>query len=308
MKGISALLLFILTAFSTTGQTLYIEAYGNKSNPPVLFVHGGPSGNATLFESTTAKSLADRGFFVIVFDRRGEGRSIDPAAKLTYQEAFDDINDIYKKYDLKKLSIIGHSFGGLVATLYTEKYPQKVESLVLAGALFSQQETYDHILESVGKIYAGKADNAMLKKVSEVAGLDKNSADYRKAVYDLASENNYFKMPEPTTDANRLRQEYEASEFGKNNIRNKNAPFIFYKNEALKNIDTKARLRKIKEQNVRLFAIYGKQDRIFSESQMSDMEKLVAKSNFVLVDNCSHYLFVDQQQIFLDSVQKWLKK
>lgn len=308
MKKVIALSLLLVTAICASGQTLYVKAYGSNANPPVLFIHGGPSGNATLFESTTAKSLADRGFFVILFDRRGEGRSADPAAKLTYQEAFDDINDIYKKYGLKKLTIIGHSFGGLVATLYTERYPEKVESLVLAGALFSQQETYDHILKSVRKIYEQKGDAAGLKKVSDVVGLDKNSAEYRKACYDLGSENDYFKMPRPTSDANKLRQEYEASEFGKNNIRNKKAPFLFYQNEVLKNIDTKPRLQKIKKAKVELFAVYGQQDRIFSTSQLADMERLVTKSNFMLIDNCSHYLFVDQQQIFLDTLQKWLGK
>ncbi|MEZ0128312.1 alpha/beta fold hydrolase, partial [Flavobacterium sp. LBUM151] len=67
-------------------------------------------------------------FYVIVYDRRGEGRSADPDAKFTYQEAFQDLNFILKKYNLKKVTLIGHSFGGLVATLYTAKYPEKVNS------------------------------------------------------------------------------------------------------------------------------------------------------------------------------------
>lgn len=308
MKSLFFSLLFLFTTLSVSAQTLYVKTYGNKSNQPILFVHGGPSGNATLFESTAAQTLADKGFFVIAFDRRGEGRSIDSTAKITYQEAFDDINGIFKKYNLEKSSIIGHSFGGLVATLYTAKYPQKVTSLVLVGALFSQQETYDHILKTVGKIYTDKGDEGKLKRVTEVASLDKNSAEYRKACYELASENNYFKMPYPTPEANRLRSEYEASEFGKTNIRNKNAPFVFYKNEKLKNIDTKPVLRKIKKENVKLFAIYGKNDGIFSKSQLTDMENIVSKNNFVLIENCSHYPFVDQREIFVNTVQKLLKK
>ena len=147
MKLKLALIFLHLTTFLVNGQTLYSKAYGNINSPAIIFIHGGPSGNSTLFEATTAQLLADKGFYVIIYDRRGEGRSIDSTATFTYQEAFNDLNEIYQTYQIKKANIIGHSFGGLVATLYSDKYPEKVKSLVLAGALFSQQDTYNHILK-----------------------------------------------------------------------------------------------------------------------------------------------------------------
>ncbi|ROI13304.1 alpha/beta fold hydrolase [Epilithonimonas hominis] len=284
----------------------YSKAYGNRKNPTIIFVHGGPRGNSTLFEGTTAQKLADKGFYVIVYDRRGEGRSIDSTATFTFQEANNDLNELYKTYNLSKANIIAHSFGGLVATLFAEQNPEKISSLILAGALFSQQETYDHILNSTRKNYKGTIDNPMLSKISEIEKLPKNSAEYRKEVYEVASQNNYFKMPFPTSEANQFRKEYEASEFGKNNIRNDNAPNLFYQNESRNNIDTKPILKKLKKK-IKLFAIYGQQDHIFSTKQLDDMERIVTNNNFKIIDNCSHYLFVDQQQIFLESIQKWLK-
>lgn len=139
------LLLMILNSFYA--QDIYSKDYGSKENPPIIFIHGGPSGNATLFESTTAQQLADKGFHVIVYDRRGEGRSKDDHATMTFRESFDDLRELYKKYNLKKAIILGHSFGGIIATLFTDQYPEKVNSLILAGALFSQQDTYDYILK-----------------------------------------------------------------------------------------------------------------------------------------------------------------
>jgi proline iminopeptidase len=308
MKQTIAFLFLLLTTFSVNGQSIYSKTYGNKNDTPLLFIHGGPSGNSTLFEATTAQKLADSGFYVIVYDRRGEGRSTDSTATFTYQEAFDDLNNIYQTYTIEKAHIIGHSFGGLVATLYANKHPEKVKSLVLAGALFSQQETYDHILKTVKQIYENKNDTAMLKKVGEVENLNKNSAEYRKGCYELAGENDFFKMPNPTKEADKLRQEYENSDLYKNNIRNHNAPILFYKNEPLKNIDTKPILQLLKSQNVTVFAVYGKQDGIFSASQKNDMKVLVGKRNFTLIDNCSHYLFVDQQKTFINSIEKWIKR
>ena len=307
MKQYLSLFFLLLITFFVNGQVLYSKVYGNIDNPAIIFIHGGPSGNSTLFEATTAQPLADRGFYVIVYDRRGEGRSIDSTANFTYQEAFNDLNEIYQTYRIGKATIIGHSFGGLVATLYADKYPEKVKSLVLAGALFSQQETYNHILKSVRQIYQIKNDTLMLKKVNEVEKLNKNAAEYRKGCYDLAGKNNFFEMPNPTVKANKLRQVYETSEFHKTNIRNNQAPVLFYKNEVLNNIDTKPVLRKVKSKGVKLFAIYGQQDGIFSTIQINDMAEIVGKNNFLSIDNCSHYLFVDQQEIFIDYIEKWIR-
>jgi proline iminopeptidase len=207
MKKLLLAFFFTLSLFAN-GQNLYIKTYGNKKEKALIFIHGGPSGNSTLFESTTAQKLADLGFYVIIYDRRGEGRSADPDAKFTYEEAFQDLNVIYTKYNLKKATLLAHSFGGLVATLYTEKYPQKVSNLILAGALFSQQETYDHILNSVTKIAIAQKDTAQLAKINAIEKLNKNSAEYRKACFNLASENNFFKMPNPTEASKKLYSDY----------------------------------------------------------------------------------------------------
>jgi len=301
MKKLLLVFIFTISIFAN-GQSLYIKTYGNKENKSILFIHGGPSGNSTLFEATTAQKLADKDFYVIVYDRRGEGRSTDPDAKFTYQEAFQDLNSILKKYDLKKVTLLGHSFGGLVATLYTAKYPQNVSNLILAGALFSQQETYDHILNSVSK-----TDSSQLAKIKSIEKLNKNSAEYRKACFDLAGENNYFKMPNPTAESKQLYNDYEASKFFKTNIRNKNAPLLFYKNEKQNNIDSRPFLKEIKAKGIPIYAIYGQDDGIFSFSQIKSIRNIAGESHFALLENCSHYLFVDQQNKFLSEIKMWLK-
>ncbi|WP_456313552.1 alpha/beta fold hydrolase [Pseudomonas shirazensis] len=302
MKQLLLAFFFTISLFAS-GQSLYIKTYGNSKDKPLVFIHGGPSGNSTLFEATTAQKLADIGFYIIVYDRRGEGRSTDLNAKFTYQEAFQDLNSILKQYQLKKVTLLAHSFGGLVATLYTEKYPQNVSSLVLAGALFSQQETYDHILNSVSKIATAKSDSNQLSKISAIEKLHKNSAEYRKACFDLAGENNYFKMPNPTSESKKLYNDYEASAFFKANIRNKNAPLLFYKNEKQNNIDSRPFLKKIKAKGIPIYAIYGKDDGIFSTKQLSSIKNIA--DHFKLIENCSHYLFVDQQNEFLSQIVTW---
>jgi len=286
-------------------QNLYSKAYGNPKNSPVIFIHGGPSGNATLFEGTTAQKLADKGFYVIVYDRRGEGRSKDENASMTFKESFEDLKGIYTTYHIKKANIIAHSFGGIIGTLFTSQFPEKVNTLTLAGALFTQQETYNHILQQAKEHF--KTNSAELKEISEIENLDKNSAAYRKRCYEMASKLNFFDMPNPTPESEMLRNEYKAGEFYKNNIRNPDSPLKFYKNEPLNNLDTTHALKDIRKKGISIFAVYGKNDGIFSKKQLNDLKNIVGKKNFNLIDNCSHYLFVDQQDNFLQFSKLTLK-
>ncbi|RZK39793.1 MAG: alpha/beta hydrolase [Pedobacter sp.] len=300
------ILFFLINNTFAKSQELYSKAYGNPKNPAIIYVHGGPRGNATLFEGTTASSLAKKGFYVIAYDRRGEGRSFDSLATFTFNEAINDLDKVLDKFHIKKATIIGHSFGGIVATLYTSLRSEKVERLILVGALFSQQETYNHILSSTKKLALAKHDEVGITQISLIKTLDRKSAEYRKLCYEIASRYKYFSMPRPTAESTKLQLEYQNSEFSRTNIRNDKAPLLFYKNERLVNIDTKKTLKKIQDNKVKLFGIYGKEDQIFSSKQIADIQNLIGVKNFELIDNCSHYPFVDQQEIFIRAILRFM--
>jgi proline iminopeptidase len=75
----------------------------------------------------------------------------------------------------------------------------------------------------------------------------------------------------------------------------------------LNNLDNTAILKEIKRKGIPIFAVYGKNDGIFSNRQLSSLKNIVGNSNFKLIDNCSHYLFVDQQDEFLKFIELKLK-
>jgi proline iminopeptidase len=70
MRLITIVLAYLLGTFFLGAQMLYTKSYGSSKNTPIIFLHGGPSGNSTLFESTTAQNLSNIGYFLIVYDRR----------------------------------------------------------------------------------------------------------------------------------------------------------------------------------------------------------------------------------------------
>lgn len=305
-----ALLLLTLICYgvSTSAQSLYIKTFGKPGSTPLIFIHGGPAGSAVHFEATTAQKLADKGFYVIVYDRRGECRSVDANAALTYEEAFTDLNNIYRQYKLTKANLVGFSFGGLVTTLFAEKYPEKVQAIVLCSALFAQQATYDHILDTVTRIYRQQSDTAKLREVAQVKQLDKKSARYRGECFRLASENGFFRVAHPDPEAQEISRAYDSSALKQTDIRNKNAPERFYKNETRVNIDVQPVLAKLTgEKHIQVYGLYGKLDGIFSTGMLHHLEQLLGTKHFRYVDNSSHYLYADQQTVFLDNVTRWLK-
>ncbi len=117
MKKSILSLLFAIVMIPVQGQEIYSRAFGNPKNSAVIFLHGGPGYNSSSFEITTAETLADSGYYVIVYDRRGEGRSTASQAQFNFKETFADLNLVFNQYQIEKATLIGHSFGGIVSTL-----------------------------------------------------------------------------------------------------------------------------------------------------------------------------------------------
>jgi proline iminopeptidase len=204
MKLILSILLILLASLPSQGEALYSKSFGNKSDKALIFLHGGPGYNCANFEITTAQQLADQGYYVIVYDRRGEGRSTDQNAKYTFQESFDDLNSLYKTYGIKKAGLIGHSFGGIVATLFAEKYPADVSSLILVGAPISLQENFRTIIKSTKEIYKAKNDSVNLSYTSLLETMDTSSLEYSTYSFAHAMNNKFYSPKEPTEEAKKI--------------------------------------------------------------------------------------------------------
>lgn len=103
----------------------------------VVFVHG-ICEHLGRYEYLTEK-FNEEGYNVYRYDARGHGKSEGRRGQLDdFEDYLDDLDILITlaKKDNKglKLVLLGHSMGGLVATAYTSKYPNKVDYLVLSGA------------------------------------------------------------------------------------------------------------------------------------------------------------------------------
>ncbi|GGN11657.1 proline iminopeptidase [Dyadobacter beijingensis] len=286
---------------------MYSKAFGKETDDPIIFIHGGPGSSSVYFEATTAQTLASEGFHVIIYDRRGEGRSKDSTARMTYEEFFEDLDRIYQKYRISRAHLIGFSFGGLISVLYAEKYPAKVKSIVLTSALISQQASYNTVLHSVGRIYTAKNDTINLAAIRKIMQMDRESLAYRTEVFAHASKNSFFSLRNPSPEAAKVYANYQTDPLIRSYVKNDRAVETLWKNETRKNIDVTPVLKKLVRRRTPVYAIYGKQDGLYSEQQIEALHRIVGKSGLIYLENCSHTAFVDQQVQFIAALKGWLR-
>lgn len=309
MKTIITFTILLIATIFANGQNIYTKTFGNSKDKPIIFLHGGPGYNCANFEATTAQQLANKGFFVIVYDRRGEGRSNDPNAQFTFKETFDDLISIYKKYGITTSTLIGHSFGGIVATLFAEKHPEKIQSIILVGAPVSLQETFKTIISKSKSIYQSKNDNNNLKYISMLENMDKNSLEYSSYSFMHAMQNGFYTAKNPSEEAKIIYSKFKTDTLllKYSSQMTYEGPQGFWKNEKYTTIDLTSNLKDLVSNNIKVYGLYGKDDGLYSVDQVKDLQNLLGLTNVKYFDNCSHSVFVDQQSQFIEALEVWSK-
>ena len=100
---------------------------------PVLFLlHGGPGGDHASFKTQLAP-LRDVAQLVFI-DHRGSGRSAPaPAETYTPEENIDDVDALREYLGLERISLLGSSYGGIVAQGVALRYPDCIANLILSA-------------------------------------------------------------------------------------------------------------------------------------------------------------------------------
>ena len=116
------------------GVRVHYQEVGGKDAPPLVLIHGFAS--STLVWSSVFLKLADAGFRVIVPDLLGYGYSGKPRdGEYTIEAQARLMRGLLDALDLERVCLVGSSYGGAVAATCALDDPQRIERLVLVGAV-----------------------------------------------------------------------------------------------------------------------------------------------------------------------------
>ena len=149
------------------------EFTDNKSDITLILLHGWGQNIEMM------KPIGDKykdNFNILILDLPGFGKSEEPPFSWTIDDYVELVHDFVKKLKLKKIALIGHSFGGRVSLLYASKY--KCDKLICLASPYCPEVTK---LPLKNRIYKKLKKIPVLNIVAKLLQKNVGSSDYRNA-------------------------------------------------------------------------------------------------------------------------------
>ena len=276
----------------TSGNSkLHFKTFG--TGKPLLIINGGPVMNSDGF-AFIAEEISKFGYQTIIYDQRGTGKSTlenTNSETITMDLMVQDMQNLREHLKIEKWIILGHSFGGIMAAYYASIHPETIEKLIFSssGGVNMKFTSYvsSRLSNNLTKI---ERDSLSFYQRKMDAG-DNSIAILKKRASFLA--NAYvFDKSKASIIANRLTQ----TKFEINAL-------VF---ESLQKIDFDC-MNKFKNFTQPVLVLQGKND-IITTDTAQEIANTFPNSKLVLMDNCGHYGWLDAKEVYLNSIEKFLKQ
>jgi pimeloyl-ACP methyl ester carboxylesterase len=133
------------------GITQWMSIRGrDRRNPILLFLHGGP-GSPEMPAAYTYQSPWEDYFTVVQWDQRSTGKTYaanDPnavASTITVEQMTSDAEEVVrylqKRYDKKKIFLLGHSWGSVLGVALAQRHPEWFYAYLGVGQMANTQRS-----------------------------------------------------------------------------------------------------------------------------------------------------------------------
>jgi proline iminopeptidase len=274
---------------TTAGSPLYWARYGEPRAPKLLLLHGGP-GADHCYMLPQMLHLGER-YDLLFYDQRGGGRSkSDARVPVTWQTHVEDLGAVVMEFGLEPLSVVGYSWGAMLALLYTieqRKNPHLVPPARLA--LISPAPLTSEYRRQFEAEFVRRQQQPEIEKMrAELAqsGLrERDPAAYRQRAFELGVAG-YFADPRNARDLTPFR------------VVGRVQQSVW---ESLGNFDLIGDLQGI---GVPSIIIYGRDDPIPLASSVEASRAL--GTNLVVLDDCGHVPYVEQPDRLFAALESFL--
>ncbi|MES2812854.1 MAG: alpha/beta fold hydrolase [Bacteroidota bacterium] len=299
MKKIAVLfiLVFLTKVHSQTegyspnldGSKTFYKTFG--VGEPILIINGGPGMNSEGF-SYLAQQLAKENQ-TIIYDQRGTGKSVLKelnSKTITMKAMVEDIESLRKYLKIKKWIVLGHSFGGMLASYYATQYPNSIHKMILSASGGVDLGLTAYASQNINNNLSKTERDSLAYYTAKIERGDRSKPTLLGRGRALAPAYLYNKK-HISTLAERLTQGNSALN-----------QLVWDELHKIK-FDCKPLLKNF---NQPVLIIQGKQDVIKPET--AEIAHTVLKnSKVILLDKCGHYGWLDTEEAYFKAIFDFLK-
>lgn len=275
----------------TEGAELFCRVIGQGD--PIIVIHGAAGYVTQDYLLPYMTRLAEHNL-VIFYDQRGCGSStgaITPE-QINIKTYIEDIDAIRKALGTEKVSLLGHSWGGLLAMHYAISHPDSIDKLILLGSAPASAEDFALFTAEVIKRLAPYSEELSEIEASPryLAGDPDAAAKWLRTTFQT-----YLYRPEDVNKLN-LCQSQKAVLNGFKIAK------IFDEEVYMKPFNLLSDLSKLQ---CPTFIIHGDIDPIPFET-VEHIHKAISGSKILKIDHCGHFPYIEQPEVFFEAMQSFL--
>ncbi len=276
---------------TSTPVPLYWCSYGDPGSPKMLVMHGGPGADHRyLLPQMLHLSRENEMFF---FDQRGGGKSrTEDNSPVTWQTHVQDMASVMRELDLKPLTLVGYSFGGLLSLLYAldssgnADLPQPVRMVLIDPAPVNRGYRSDFEAE-FSRRQKSDAVEALRAQLNASGMRERDPEGYRQRAFEV-SVAGYFADP------------HDAHELTPFRVIARVQQSVW---DSLGNYDLLPRLSAVKYPTL---IVHGRDDPIPVASSIEAAKAL--NTDPIVLDDCGHVPYVEQPEKLFHAVESFLSR
>jgi proline iminopeptidase len=254
------------------------------TGPEVVVLHGGPGAHHDYLLPGFDRLARRR--CLIYYDQRGGGRSAVPReVPVGWREQVADLEALRQHWSLARLTIVGYSWGGLLALLYAIEHPDRIERL----ALVSPAPVWRAARAEFERRFAERSASPVITTMRDelrASGLATRDPEaYRRRAFEL-SVAGYFHDPARTRDLTPFR------------ITGRTQQAVW---ESLGEYDLRPSLASL---GFPALVVHGIEDPIPLES-VRELADLLGAA-FIPIPDCGHVPYVESPEAFFAALDPFL--
>jgi proline iminopeptidase len=279
------------SGFTTTAdQPLYWVRYGREGAPLLIVLHGGPGADHRYLLPQMLR-LGEQ-YDLLLYDQRGGGKSrTDDQSPVTWRTHVNDLARVAAEFSAEPLSLVGYSWGALLAMLYAIEAgrgalkPKPARLALLDPAPTSR--TYREQFEEEMARRQSSPEVTEARRELTSSGLAERDRDaYRQRAFEL-SVAGYFAHLENARDLTPFRVIATVQQ----SVWNSLGDFVLAPD--------------LGSVQVPAVVVHGRQDPIPLESSGDAAKALGAE--FVVIDDCGHVPYVEQPDALFEALFRFLR-